>query len=180
MPGAELARFWSVSDCDFFFFTDWDRDRLRNGEPIPLLQLVFHDCYAAHFSGGGYYDEGRYDWYADRHPRLYELMYAAMPSHNWLPGGSRPVIEADDWETEAMKRRLEWLRRWHAYCQKVCHAEMLVHRFLSPDRNLQRVEFAGGVTAEFDLAQGRHRVQGVPEFSGDWETPPDIPRRYHG
>ena len=81
LTGAEQARFWSIPDCDFYFFTDWFPDRLREGEPIPLFSLVFHDCYGAHFSGGGYYEEGKYDWYADRHPRLYELMYAAIPSH---------------------------------------------------------------------------------------------------
>jgi hypothetical protein len=175
VPGAELARFWSVSDCDFFFFTDWSSDRLREGEPIPFFPLVFHDCYGAYFSGGGYYEEGKYDWYADRHPRLYELMYAAMPSHNWLPGGSR-AIRPEDWGTEAMNRRLAWLRRWHQYYQKVCYSEMLTHKFLNPEHTLQRVEFAGGVSADFDLAKGLYRVRGVPGFSGDWQRPEEITR----
>lgn len=173
VPGAELARFWSVQDCDFFFFTDWSNDRLRDAEPIPLFPLVFHDCYGAYFSGGGYYQEGKYDWYADRQPRLYELMYAALPSYNWLPGGSRP-IQAGDWGTEAMNGRLAWLRRWHQYYQKVCYNEMLMHKFLNAERTLQRVEFAEGVSADFDLAKGMLRVQGVPEFSGDWERPEEI------
>ena len=175
VPGAELARFWSIADCDFFFFTDWSSDRLRDAEPIPWVPLVFGDCYASHFSGGGYYNEGKYDWYADRHPRLYELMYAAMPSHNWLPGGSRPIAP-EDWGTEAMNRRLKWLRRWHAYFQQVCYREMLTHKFLNPQRTLQRVEFAGGVVAEFDLAKGLFRVQGVPGFTGDWEKPEEVTR----
>ena len=175
VPGAELARFWSVAEADFFFFTDWSSDRLREGEPVPLFPLVFHDCFTAHFSGGGYYNEGKYDWYADRHPRLYELMYAAMPSHNWLPGGSRPIAP-EDWGTEAMNRRLKWLRRWHAYFQQVCYREMLTHKFLNPQRTLQRVEFAGGVVAEFDLAKGLFRVQGVPGFTGDWEKPEEVTR----
>ena len=170
IPGAELARFWCVNDCDYFFFTDWASDRLRNGEPIPLFPLIFHECYAAHFSGGGYYDEGKYDWYADRHPRLYELMYGAIPSHNWLPGGSG-LIRPEDWDTDAMARRLNWLRRWHRYFQAVCFAEMIDHRFLSDDRLLQQVEYANGVIADFDLAQGRFRVQGVPGFTGKWEIP---------
>jgi hypothetical protein len=175
VAGAELARFWSVGDCSFFFFTDWARDRLREAEPIPLFPLVFHDCYAAYFSGGGYYSEGEHDWYADRNPRLYELMYAAMPSHNWLPGGSRP-IRAEDWGTEAMKRRLTWLRLWHAYYNRVCYSEMLSHRFLNSEHTLQRVEFAGGVSAEFDLAKGLFRVHGAPGFSGEWQRPAEITR----
>ena len=175
VPGAELARFWSVADADFFFFTDWSNDRLRNGEPVPVFPLVFHDCFTAHFSGGGYYNEGKYDWYEDRHPRLYELMYAAKPSHNWLPGGSR-AIQAADWDTDKMATRLEWLKRWHAYYQAICYSEMTDHRFLNDTRTLQRIEFANGVVAEFDLARGLFRVEGVEGFTGDWEQPDKIER----
>ena len=170
VPGAELARAWAIPECDFFFFTDWSSDRLRHGEPIPWVPLVFHDCYGAHFSGGGYYHEGKYDWYEDRHPRLYELMYAAIPSYNWLPGGSAP-IQADDWGTDKMDRRLRWLKRWHTYYQAVCYAEMTSHQFLNPQRTLQRVEFANGVVADFDLKEGLFRVTGVDGFTGDWEEP---------
>ena len=173
VPGAELARFWCMGESDYFFFTDWSRDRLREGEPIPLFQLAFNDCYAAHFSGGGYYFAPKYDWYADRHPRLYELMYGAMPSHNWLPGGEA-LIERRHWETEAMKRRLDWLRLWHAYFQAVGFAEMSRHQFLNDERTLQRVEYANGVTADFDLAEGRFRVQGVEGISEEWLDPPVI------
>ena len=70
-----------------------------------------------------------------------------------------------------MARRLNWLRRWHRYFQAVCFAEMIDHRFLSDDRLLQQVEYANGVIADFDLAQGRFRVQGVPGFTGKWEIP---------
>ena len=175
VPGAELARFWSVADCDFFFFTDWSNDRLREGEPVPVFPLVFHDCFTAHFSGGGYYNEGKYDWYEDRHPRLYELMYAAKPSHNWLPGGSR-AIKAKDWDTDKMARRLAWLKRWHDYYQAICYSEMTNHQFLNDDRTLQRIEFANGVVAEFDLAKGLFRVEGIDGFTGDWETPEVIER----
>ena len=172
VPGAELARFWSVADADFFFFTDWSSDRLRQGEPIPMFALVFHDCFTAHFSGGGY---GTYDWYEDRHRRLYELMYAAKPSHNWLPAGGE-LIQAQDWDTDKMARRLRWLKKWHDYYQAVCYAEMTDHRFLNDEHTLQRVEFANGVVAEFDLDKDLYRVEGVEGFSGDWEKPETIER----
>lgn len=173
IPGAELARAWAIPACDFFFFTDWSSDRLENGEPVPVMPLVFHDCYGAHFSGGGYYNEGIYDWPEYRHPRLYELMYAAVPSHNWLPGGSRE-IEPADWGSDKMNRRISWLKKWHTYYRKVCYSEMTNHLFLSDDRQLQRVEFANGVTADFDLAKRLFRVHGIDGFSGDWEKPVTI------
>ena len=175
IPGAELARHWSIAECDFFFFTDWSSDRLRHGEPVPLVPLVFHDCYGAQFSGGGYYGEGKYDWYQDRHPRLYELMYAAIPSHNWLPGGSRR-IKPEDWNTDKMARRLKWLKKWHTYYQKICYEEMTSHQFLNEDRTLQRVEFANGVVVDFNLEKGLLRVKGVEGFTGDWEEPQKVKR----
>jgi hypothetical protein len=176
VPGAELARFWSVAEADFFFFTDWSSDRLRQGEPVPLFPLVFHDCFTAQFSGGGYYNEGKFDWYEDRNPRLYELMYTAKPSHNWLPDGSR-AIEPEEWGTEKMATRLKWLKRWHDYYQAICYSEMIDHRFLNDERTLQRIEFANGVIAEFDLDKGMFRIEGVEGFSGDWEKPQVIERQ---
>ena len=73
-----------------------------------------------------------------------------------------------------MARCLNWLRRWHNYFQAVCFSEMTNHRFLGDDRLMQQVEYANGIVADFDLAQGRFRVQGVKGFNGDWETPPVI------
>lgn len=176
IPGAELARFWCVSECDFFFFTDWSRDRLAVGEPIPWFQLVFHECYAACFSGGGY---GRYDWPEDKNPRLYELLFAAAPSYNWIlpygdefPGtGLEDGVPVGDWGTAPMRRRIQWLQRWSGYFQKTAHAEMTSHRFLNPERSLQRLRFDNGVTAEFDFSGGLCRIQGVEGFSGEWEKP---------
>ena len=179
MPGGELARFWCISDCDYFFFTDWSSDRLVNtpvqgapapvGEPVPLFELVFHDCYIAGFSGGGYalYSPG-YDWWADRTPRLYELLFAAAPAHNWLSDGYVPVR---DWEGEKAHARWAWLRLWNAYYRSVAMSEMVSHEFLASGFECQRIEFANGVAAEFDMRANRFRVRGIPEFSGDWESP---------
>ena len=175
VPGGELARSWAIQDCSFFFFMDWSADRLRNGEPIPWLQLALGDCYGAHFSGGGYYNEGKYDWYEDRNPRLYEIMYKAIPSHNWLPGGSR-TIKAEDWGTAKMNHRLEWLKKWHNYYQKVRDSEMVSHEYRFNTRFLQRIRFANGVVADFNTDQGLLRVTGVKGFTGGWEKPDVVER----
>ena len=178
MPGAELARFWCMADCDYFFFADWSSDRLTNepnegaskpvGEPIPLFQLVFHDCYSAGFSSGGYalYAAG-YDWWADWTPRLYELIFCSAPAHNWLPDGHVPVR---DWENEKTQRRWTWLKRWSAFYRAIATSEMVSHKFLSPHRKNQRIEFANGVAAEFDTAANVFRVHGVSGFTGEWES----------
>ena len=182
VPGAELARFWAMGDCDYFFFTDWSADRLANapnqhspgpvGEPVPLFQLVFHDCYIAGFSGGGYvaYSPG-YDWWDDRTPRLYELMYGSAPAYNWLPGHEVPVR---DWESLFAQSKGAWLALWSAFYRAIAMSAMSAHRFLSPDRRLQRVEFANGAAAEFNMAENTFRVDGVEGFSGGWQVPPEL------
>ena len=182
MPGAELARFWCMAHCDYFFFTDWSSDRLGNtpnqgaaapvGEPVPLFELIFHDCYIAGFSGGGYtlYASG-YDWWPDHTPRLYELLFASAPAYNWLPD---PYVPIRDWDSDRAQRRWGWLRLWSDYYRAIAMSEMVSHRFLTDDRSVQRIEFANGVAAEFDMARNRFRVEGLAGFSGEWETPPEL------
>lgn len=182
MPAAEVGRFWCIQDADFFFFTDWARERLTNtptteesvgpvGIPVPLFQLVFHDCCMAGFSGGGYtrIREGC-DWWSDQNPRLYEMLFASAPAYNWLPTSELPV---DDWDSDLNKSKIKWLKRWSAYFNKIATSEMASHSFLSEDRKVQRIEFANGVWAEFDFHQGMCRVSGVDGFTGRWESPAD-------
>ncbi len=182
MPGAELARFWAIRDCDYWFYTDWSSDRLANtpvqgcegpvGVPIPLFQLVFNDCYIAGFSGGGYelYNPG-YDWWADQNARLYELLFVAAPCHNWLPEGAFPYDKIDAPEAE---QRWTWLNKMGSLCRATKFCEMLSHEFVSADRKQHRVTFANGVVAEFDMNANRFRIQGVEGFTGEWETPPEL------
>ena len=180
VPGAELARFWSIGACDYFFFTDWSSDRLANtptqhapapvGEPVPVFQLVFHDCFIAGFSGGGYtaYSAG-YDWWDHRTPRLYELMHAAAPAYNWLPD---PVVPLANWETEENKR--VWLKQWSQYYRTIAMSPMVSHQLLTPDRTQQQVEFATGVAGEFNMAENRFRITGVAGLDEEWQTPPSL------
>jgi hypothetical protein len=179
IPGAELPRFWSVGECAFFFFdTGWSADLLPVGEPVPLFQLVFRDCYTGCFSGGGY---GRYDWPRNRNPRLYELLLGTGPGYNWMlsyvgnfPGlGLQGGVPIQEWYSDRMTNRLRWLQRWSTFYRAIAYAEMTSHKFLNPEWTHQSVQFANGVSAEFDMAKGLCRVKGVPSFSGKWEPPQD-------
>ena len=140
--------------------------------PCILPIVPFYLCYMAGLSGGGYaiYHPG-YDWWAHRTPRLYELLFCSAPCYNWLPDGYSPVR---DWDSPRARARWEWLRRWSAYHRAVAMSRLVSHRFLSDDWKLQRVEFANGVAAEFDLARDRYRVTGVEGFTGEWEDAPEL------
>ncbi len=179
MPGGELARFWCLDNCDFFFYSDWSSDRLTNvptqsstdcvGEWVPLFQLVFSDCCMAGFSGGGHeaYVKG-VDWWHDRTPRVYELMSCSAPCYNWLPQNSVPVT---DWDSDAAKAKFAWLRRRSSFFQAVAMTQTTDHRFFDDDHKLHRIEFANGVWAQFNTAENLCRVSGVEGFSGEWEEP---------
>ena len=181
MPGAELARFWAVGECDYFFFTDWANDRLTStpnlastapaGIPVPLFQLVFNDCYMAGFSGGGYarYAQGM-DWWEGSSPRLYELMHAASPAYNWLPD---PHVPIDNWDSAREARKREWLRLWRDFYSSVAFSEMTSHR-IGSDPSQRQIEFANGVSGEFDLSQNRFRIFGVGEIDEAWQEAPSL------
>jgi len=48
---------------------------------------------------------------------------------------------------------------------------MVSHEFLNSERSLQRVRYANGVSAEFDMQRQLCRITGVRGFNGDWEKP---------
>jgi hypothetical protein len=48
---------------------------------------------------------------------------------------------------------------------------MTDHQFHNNQRTLQRIEYANGIAAEFDLEKGLFRIEGVEGFSGEWEVP---------
>ena len=79
-----------------------------------------------------------------------------------------PVV---DWDSDQAQAKFDWLRRRSAWFQAVAMSEMTSHQFLSDDRKRQRIEFANGIWAEFDMAKNLCRVSGVEGFSGDWEEP---------
>ena len=100
-------------------------------------------------------------------------MYASQPCYNWLvpQTGFAPI---PDWNDEATKQRIEWLKTWSAFYRTVAMSEMISHKFLASDRKHQQVEFANGVGAEFDMSANAFRVRGVEGFTGDWETPGEM------
>jgi hypothetical protein len=184
VPGAEAARFWAIKDCDYFYFTDWARDRLTNvetkssqkpvGIPIPLIQLVFHECYFAGHSGGGYaiFKSGKgLDWWDDYNPRLYELLFASHPAHNWLPAGYVPVKQ---WQSQAVKNHFSWLEKWSRFYRAIATSQMVSHEFLSDNYKKQRTKFANGTIAEFDMEKGLYSIKGIEGFTGSWEKPEQL------
>ncbi len=94
-----------------------------------------------------------------------------LPYTDVHPGTAFTEVPVADWDNPRMEARLEWLKRWRAFYRATAWSEMVSHRFLNAERSLQQVAYANGVKADFDLANGLCRVQGVSGFSGEWEKP---------
>ena len=165
LPGVELPRFWSIGTCDFAFAFNWGPDYCSTGAPIPLMQLIWHDCFLACFAGGGYDNSG--NWPQDRQPRLYELLFVAMPTFKFA-GGKVPT---EDWSEPQVNRFCDWLRLWSAYHSATKPAEMVAHEFLDEKRMHHRVRFSNGVSGQFDMENGRFRIQGVEGIKEAWQEP---------
>ena len=165
LPGAETPRFWSIGTCDFAFAFNWGPDYCSAGAPIPLMQLIWHDCFLACFAGGGYGSGG--DWPKDREPRLYELLFVAMPTFKFA-GGKVPT---EDWADPQVNRFCDWLRLWSAYHNTTKRAEMLTHEFVDAKRTHHRVRFSNGVTGQFDMENSRFRIEGVEGIDDQWQEP---------
>ena len=181
VPAGELARFWCIADCDYFFFTDWSSDRLANtpvqgapapvGEPVPLFSWSSTTASrpdspaAATRSIRPATTGGRN---ARRGCMSYCLRGAGVQlAARWRGAAWRPGAGG-------LSRKLNWLRRWRDYYCAIATSELVSHAFLTADRTLQQVEFANGVRATFNMAANELRVGNVPGFSGEWEQPEQL------
>ncbi|MGN1345561.1 MAG: DUF5696 domain-containing protein [Eubacteriales bacterium] len=112
------------------------------GIPIPLLNLVYHDCVVIPWIGrknqrGGWGIPGSDSAYA----------------HAWLNGGPLYLsITADEAEIAEVTEVCE-------NAEKLALQPMLRHEFLTPDRRIQRTTFADGTTVTVNLDTDEVQVQ---------------------
>ena len=76
-----------------------------------------------------------------------------------------------DLNRAGIQKRLAWLQRWSMYYRAIATSEMVSHQFLPLYRTLQRVAFANGVVATFNMGTNEFCVTNVTGFSGGWEKP---------
>jgi len=117
----------------------FDSHALNPAIRIPLFELVAHDCFVAssHWRCANNMVEGR-----RRKMDLFNILYGNMPL--W-------ILSRHEWET----RRAELVQSWQDVCgwtRKIGYDEMVDHRWLTPDRNVQETRFSSGwaVIVNFD------------------------------
>jgi Glycosyl hydrolases related to GH101 family, GH129 len=116
---------------------------------LPLWELVYHDCVVAQWYWGDYNNKLPALW--DKRD-LFNVLYGVPPMF---------MFDRNLWGTG----KARFVRSYQDTCphvRRVGYQEMIDHRFLSPDRNVQQTRFANGVTItvnfggeDYHLPEGR-------------------------
>jgi len=151
----EHAADWAVPLLDMVFWLPHlqkpieGRDAASgyHGVPVPLFNLVYHDCLVVPARIGR---SGDYLTYQESYLR--ELLYGSIPIF------SLPLTEG----VEPRVRKELFLSYMHS---ESGFDEMVEHKFLSEDYRIQRTTFASGITVLVDFEHKAYGVQGSEMFS---------------
>ncbi len=119
-----------------YYTNDWESSEAEAvGIPIPLLNMVYHDCVVIPWIGRKLSRGG-----------IWGIPYSDSGyAHAWLNGGPLYLnIEADRAEIEEVE----------AVCsmaEKLAHQSIVRHEFISSDRRTQRTIFSDGTVIEVDF-----------------------------
>jgi hypothetical protein len=100
---------------------------------LPLFELVYHDCVVTHWYWGDYNNKLPALW--DKRD-LFNLLYGTAPMF---------MFDVDFWR-QYRERFAQSYRNTCLVAREVGYAEMVDHRFLTPDRDVQQTTFSNGFT----------------------------------
>ena len=144
LPSSEEVVDWSMSSLVFAHYGPHDfmlrkADAPRVGIPVPLFNLVYHDCIIL-----------PWEMHRDRPGGDYLL-------HALLNGGAA-YVDCEQ-QGDALD---EQIIRWRVVSQlqrRVAYMEMIRHEFLDPSGNRQKTVFADGTTVTVDFDLGTFDIQ---------------------
>ncbi len=137
--GRDMQRMWTEVPERVAKFQLGQRYRL------PLWELVFHDCVVSQWYWGDYNNKLPALW---QKRDLFNALYGTPPMF---------MFTRQSWNE--LKDR--FVRSYRATCpiaRAVGYAEMIDHRFLTPDREVQQTEFANGVTVTVNFGSTPFRL----------------------
>lgn len=154
--GRDMERVWNDVPANVAKF------QVGQAYRLPLWELVYHDCVVAHWYWGDYSNKLPALW--DKRD-LFNVLYGTPPLF---------MFERNGWE----KDKARFVRSYQdvaPVARATGYSEMTDHRYLTPDRDVQRSTFANGtaVTVNFgakpyslsdgsSLAPLGFRVDGAP------------------
>ena len=161
LPSSEEVTDWAMQTLVFAHYGPYDfmlqaPGTSRKGIPVPLFNLVYHDCLIL-------------PWPMDRLPGQEDYMLYAL-----LNGGGAylekdaayPGCDGAFAEPSGEEQLDENIRRWRIVAglqQRVAMCEMLRHEFVDGCTHRQRTTFSDGTVVTVDLQQGSYTIETAPE-----------------
>ncbi len=158
LPSSEECGDWAMRNLVFCHYGPYDfmlqkPDSPRRGVPVPLFNLVYHDCMIL-------------PWFMDRQADGEDYMLYAL-----LNGGA-PYLDRDGaypdtdgaFDSEAERKLSEEIARCavvSALQERVAKCEMVRHEFLDGDYDRQRTVFENGTIVTVDLKTGEYEIKTV-------------------
>jgi hypothetical protein len=137
--GRDMARLWTNAPERVVKF------QLGHSFRLPLWELVYHDCVVAQWYWGDYNNKLPGLW--DKRD-LFNVLYATPPMF---------MFNRDLWQTNKT-RFVQSYTNTCPYVREVGYSEMIDHRFLTPDRDVQQTAFANGMTITVNFGSVPYRL----------------------
>ena len=157
LPSSEEVNDWAVPWLVFCHYAPYDfmlrePGSPKYGIPIPMFNLVYHDCLII-------------PWMMEKLPEEDYMLYALLnggapylvrdPAYMGIDGAFTPEEEMP-WKTH-----LERVREVSDFHEKVGEAELVRHEILDEKGYRQRSSFANGYTVEVDFKEGRYQISSI-------------------
>lgn len=154
LPSSEEVNDWAVPWLVFCHYAPYDfmlrePGSPKYGIPIPMFNLVYHDCLII-------------PWMMEKLPEEDYMLYALLnggapylvrdPAYMGIDGAFT-LEEEMPWKTH-----LERVRAVSDFHEKVGEAELIRHEILDEKGYRQRSSFANGYSVEVDLKEGTYRI----------------------
>ncbi|MCD7784480.1 MAG: DUF5696 domain-containing protein [Oscillospiraceae bacterium] len=155
IPSSEECSDWAMKTLVFCHYGPYDfmlqsPGSPRHGIPVPLFNLVYHDCMIL-------------PWFMDKTDSEDYMLYAML-------NAGAPYLDRDGaypntdgaFDAEAEKRLDEEIARCAVVTglqEKLAKCEMLRHEFLSEDCSRQRTTFSDGTTVTINLKTGDYEIR---------------------
>lgn len=186
--GSECGREWAIPHSDFFEgLTGVSGAHYHNKEllgkvggiPVPLFELVYHDCIAMYGKYG--YDPGQAAAYVLQHALYGRTMHHHnVPPHLYWKSGVEELnvpdagcfVQGDGGWTEGLHPYDRFVKNCHELLSPLneltAQLPMTGHRFLTPDHAVQETTFGEGPGAVRVVANsGSSSFQARSRFGGD-------------
>jgi hypothetical protein len=138
LPSSEEANDWAIHNLVFCHWAPY----AKGGVPVPLWNLVYHDCFLIPWSLG----KGAWGTPEDQSGYLHALLNGGMGYLDTEHGDA------------AFKQTVEQCKALAELADKVAYQEMVSHEFVGGDYNVQRTVFGDGTQVLVDLEKESSQV----------------------